>query len=247
MRFASPSHVAPALLTLVFSVAAGAAPTFTVFSFTVEPQDAPKVVEAADAFMSSETGQEFPGRLLLQQSVANGTSPATHSFVPIYRSLARQAEFVEKLQDDPAWATFQEEMARISQPVSQVIYRFEWSYGEVSDDDAVWVGHALDVSDPAAFVEAIETFTASEKGQEFPGQVHLASVVAGGTTPVSHLLVVGYASVAEMETWRDGLRGDPAWESYLETSGRASEYLGSTIATTAKTWGEASLSDLTAQ
>lgn len=247
MRLASPSRIAPVLLGLVVSVAAGAAPTFTVLSFRVDPQDASKVVEAADALMGSETGQEFPGRLLLQQSVANGASPATHSFVPIYRSLAQQAEFVEKLQADPAWATFQETMARIAQPVAEVIYRFERSEGAVVDEDRVWAVHAFDVNDPAAFLTAFDTLMASETGKAFPGQVHVASVVAGGATPVSHVVTVGYASVAEMETWVEGLEGNADWEGYVEASRRVSEYLGSTISNTAKAWGEASLSDLTAQ
>lgn len=227
--------------------AAGASPTWSQLSISASPQDAGKVVAAADALMGSAVGKTFPGRLLLQVNVADGANPATHSFVPIYKSMAERETFVQKLQADPAWASFQGALAKVSQPASSVMYTTLRSWGEASDADVVWVGHAFDVDDPAAFVKALDAFMMSETGKTFPGQVHLSSVVAAGLSPVSHTISVGHASEAEMETWNDGLRGNADWEAYLAASNPAADYLGATLQRTVKTWGEASLADLTAQ
>ena len=39
----------------------------------------------------------FPGKLLLQANVADGGNPATHTFVPIYKSAAEREKFVQSL------------------------------------------------------------------------------------------------------------------------------------------------------
>ncbi len=223
-----------------------AAPTWTLISFTAVPENAPAVVAAIDELMSSETGKTFPGRLLLQVRVADGADPATHSVVPIYKSAADREAFVEKLQADPAWGEFQERMTELAQPVATAVYRTLKSYGNVSDDDHVWHGHAFTVSDPEAFVTALDAFMGSETGKKFPGQAHLSGTVAAGLTPVTHVITVGYASEAEMETWVDGLQANADWAAYLDAAGAAADYLGANLTRDVKTWGEASLADLTA-
>jgi hypothetical protein len=85
---------------------------------------------------------------------------------------------------------------------------------------------------------------ASETGKKFPGQVHLEGVIAGGMSPVTHAIVVGYASEAEMETWGDSLRGNADWAAYLEASRASAQYLGASLIRDIKTWGPLSLEDV---
>jgi hypothetical protein len=151
---------------------------------------------------------------------------------------------VKKLQADSAWADFQATMAGISQPTGQVIYRTLKSWGEVVDTDHLWMSYAFSVSDPPALLAAVEKFMASETGKSFTGQVHLASVVAGGLSPVTHIIVVGYAGEAEMEAWVDSLAGNADWATYLEASRQSAELLGAMMIRDLKAWGAASLSDL---
>jgi hypothetical protein len=233
-----------AIGALFFSHAAAAA-TWSVISIAVEPQKTPAVVAAADALMSSKLGKEFSGRLFLQINVADGDDPATHSFVPVYNTAAERESFGAKLQADPAWATFQETMAAMSEPVSNVMYRTLQRWGEISDDDVVWRLHNFNVRDPAAFASALDTFLKSKTGKKFPGQVFLSSVVAGGISPVSHVISVGQASEAAIEEWETSLRGNADWTAYLETSQNAAEYLGNNMVRTVKTWG-APLDEVTA-
>jgi hypothetical protein len=229
---------------LAVSQAAGAA-TWSVISFSTTGLNAPQILAAADKLMSSTAGKTFPGRLYLQASVADGDNPATHAFTPIYKSAADQEAFVQKLQADPAWSEFLGTMAKLTQPVSTTLFRTVKSGGEVVDTDTVWMTHSFNVNDPATFLAAIDTFIASPTGQKFPGQVHLSAVVAGGLSPVSHVISVGYASEAEMEAWTTSLAGTADWVTYLAASQASAEYLGGSLGRTLKTWGPASLKDLT--
>ncbi len=215
--------------------------SWSMLSIEVDPDDAGKVVAAADQLMSSEVGKEFPGKVLLQASVANGADPATHVFVPIYRSAGDRETFVAKLQADDAWSEFQETLSDLGEPVSQVLFRTVKSWGDIVETDHVWMGHAFTVSDPAAFLAALDTFMASEAGKKFPGQVYLSAVVAGGISPVTHMISVGYASEAEMESWLAVRDASADWRTYLEASRDSASYRGSTLARDIKSWGPATL------
>jgi hypothetical protein len=234
-----------ALVGLLFlGQAAAAFPTWSAIAFATTPQNAPAVVAAADKFMSSAIGKEFPGRLLLQVHMADGDDPATHSFVPLYKSAADREAYVKKVMDDPAWADFEATMARVAEPASNVMFRTLKSWGEVVDSDVVWMSFAFAVEDPAGFVGAIDRFMASETGKKFPGQVHLEAVMAGGMSPVTHTVVVGYASEAEMEAWTGPLMGNADWAACLEASRPTGKFLGASLVRTVKSWGPLSLDDL---
>ena len=226
--------------------AAAASPNWTLISFATTPQNAPKVLAAADELMNSAAGKQFPGRLLLQLSVADGANPATHSFVPIYKSAADREGFVAKLQADPAWPAFQGKMASLSQPVSTVMYSTLKSWGAADDSDEVWEAHAFSVSDPAGFLAAIGALMASPTGKKFPGQVHLSAVSAGGITPVTHLISVGFQSEVEREAWNDMRNATSDWAAYIESSRKVSEFLGTSLARDIKEWGAAPLAELVA-
>jgi hypothetical protein len=232
---------------LFFSQSADASPSWVLISFTTTAQNVPELLAAADELMASEAGKDFPGRLLLQRHVADGANPATHSFVPIYKTAAQREAFAQKLQADPAWDEFMETMTKVSHPVSQVLHRTLKSWGEIVDTDQVWAGHAFDVSDPAAFLAALDKLMASETFKKFPGQVHLSSVVAGGITPVSHTISVGYASEAEMEAWAESLVGNADWRAFVDESNVSAQYLGNNLVRDVKAWGPASLDELTAR
>jgi hypothetical protein len=229
---------------LFFGQAANAFPTWASIAFTATPQDAPQVIAAADKFMNSEVGKEFPGLLLLQLFVANGSDPATHTFVPLYKSAAEREAYAQKVMGSAAWAEFQATMTEISQPVSQVMYRTLKSWGEVADTDLLWVSYAFTVENPAAFLTALQNFMASETGKKFPGQIHLEQVMAGGISNVTHTIAVGYAGQAEMETWAESLTGNADWAAYLEASRPAARMRGATMALTIKSWGPLTLGDL---
>ena len=241
------NRIGLAAIGLMFvSQGATALPTWSAISITTTPQNAPAVLAATDKLMSSPAGKEFPGRLLLQVVLADGSDPATHTFIPIYKSTADREAFVQKLQADPAWPVFQAALAKLSQPVSTVLYGTVKSWGDVNDTDAVWQGHAFTVKDPAAFLAALDKLMTSETGKKFPGQVYLSSVIAGGITPVTHLISVGFASEVEMAAWNDSLVGNADWKAYLDASRASADFLGSDLSRTLKAWGKTPMKDVTA-
>ena len=233
-----------ALALLFLSHAAAAQPTWSAISFSTTAPNVPLVVAAADALMGSAAGKTFPGKLMLQAEVADGASPATHSFIPIYKTAAERETFVQQLQADPAWNTFLTEMAKLTQPVSTTLYRTVQSWGDRADTDHVWMGYAFHVTDPAAFLAAVNKLMASPTGKKFPGQVYLSAVEAGGITPVTHLISVGFASEAEMDAWNTTRDASSDWAAYLKESRKAAEFLGANLSRDLKTWGPASLSSL---
>lgn len=229
------------LATLAFAASATAEPWWAQISFATTPSNAAKVIAAADAFMASEVGQTFPGRLLLQVNVADGSNPNTHAFVPIYNSAADREMFVQSLQGNAAWTQFQGQLEKISVPGGTVQYRNLRIWGDVNDTDDTWVTHALTVSDAGAYVAALDALMASPSGQAFPGQLYLSAVVAGGISPVTHVVSVGYDSVQEMADWTDVLEGTPDWASFQGSARVVSEHLGATLGGTVKTWGPATM------
>jgi hypothetical protein len=224
---------------------AAASSTWSLIAIATTPQNAPAVTAAADKLMSSPAGKEFPGKLLFQISLADGDNPATHSFVPIYKSTAEREAFVQKLQADPAWTQFQGTMTKVSAPVSTVLFSLMKSWGDINDTDAVWQSHAFAVKDPAAFLASLDKFMLSDTGKKFPGQVYLSEVVAGGITPMTHMISVGFASEVEMAAWRDAMVGNADWATYLDASRKSSDYLGNSLSRTLKSWGKTSMKDVT--
>ena len=235
------------IASFLFSHAAAAAPSWSAISFATTPQSAPAVVAAADKLMNSEVGKKFPGQLLLLANTVDGDNPATHSFIPVYKSAKDREEFVQRMQADRAWNEFLATLTLATEPVAQVLYRTLKSWGDVKDSDRVWMIHAFAVSDPAKFLAAIDTLMASKTGKKHPGQVHLSSVVAGGISPVTHVVSVGYSSEAEMDAWLDVRDPTSDWAAFLEASQPTGDYLGSNMSRTIKTWGSASLEELTAR
>lgn len=227
------------LMMVVTSASAGG--SWSGLSVAVPAGKTAELVAATDKLMSSEVAKQFPGRLLLQVSIADGANPSTHTFVPIYKSATSGEAWVAQLRASPAYKEFLATLAELSQGTGSARYRVLKSWGEISDGDKVWLGHAFDVKDSGAFVAAIDKFRASATGKKQPSQVHLSQVIAAGMTPMSHLVSVGYASEAEMETAQLSLTGNSDWQALLDAVNESAEQLGSSMSRTVKSWGTASM------
>ena len=59
--------------------------------------------------------------------------------------------------------------------------------------------YGLDVSDPAAFAAAMGKYWSSPTGEQNPGVAILRQVVAGGESPISHIVSVVYPSYEAMD------------------------------------------------
>jgi L-rhamnose isomerase len=63
-------------------------------------------------------------------------------------------------------------------------------------------------------------------------------------SPVTHVVSVGYASVEEMASWLTIRDASADWATYQAASRKVSQYLGGSLANTARTWGSAGMKDV---
>ena len=233
-----------ALLSPMF---ASAGPGYALTSVRVLPLDVPTVIAATDKMMASATGQKFKGRLLLLQHIADGDDPSTLSIVSIYKSAAELETYGNLMQNDPARTEYLKALVPISQLERTARTSTLKSWGDINDTDTVWNAHYFNVTDPAAFAAALDAWMNSPMGKKAPGQVHLSAMSAGGVGPVNvtHVISVGYASIAEMETYSDATRTDPDWLKLLAAIRPVSTHLGADLSRTLKQWGSASMKSLT--
>ncbi len=233
--------VSATLVATLLAAPSMAGPGYQVNSFIMSPANGPKVLAAIEKLQSAPIMEKNKGRLLFLANLADGADPSTHAFVVLFESTAEYEAFSMKLQADPAWAEFIGTLGTLGQGAGTLRIRTERSWGDISDDDVVWQNFLFQVQNPAAFLAAHERFMATKTGKNFPGQIHLTSVVAGGISPVSHGVVVGYESQAEMEAWNEANRGNPERIAFFAELNLSAEYLGSSLSRTIKAWGRASM------
>jgi hypothetical protein len=227
---------------------ARAAPGYALTTLTVLPADVPKVIAATDKMMASATGQKFQGRLLMLQHIADGSDPASISIVSIYKSAAELEVYGNLMQDDPARMEYLNTVVPIAQLQLTARTTTIRSWGDINDTDTTWVGHYLVVNDPTALLAAMDAWQNSPMGKKFPGQGHLSAITVGGAAPgtATHVVSLGYASIAEMEAYNDMTVKDADWVKFLATVGPISTHLGADLSRTLKTWGTASMKSLSA-
>ena len=236
-----------AAIAFFIAQAAAADPQLQLNGIALNPGANPAdVVAATDQLMGSAIGKQATGRLLLLASLADGDNPTTHSYAILNKSAAAGEAFSQKLYADPAWAQFQAAMAKLGTTTGSARYRTIKSWGDISDSDVVWLGVALVVKDVPAFLAARERYAASETGKKFPGQGHLSAVTAAGASPVTHVISIGYASEAEMESWGSVNRASADWQAYQTAIQSNAQVVGFTLSRVVKSWGPATMKDVAA-
>ena len=97
----------------------------------------------------------------------------------------------------------------------------------------------------AVLLSAMRSYSQSATGQAAPGQVHLSAVTAGGVGSASHIISVGWASEAEWESEVQRTAGNPQWNALIRTMRAVAEYHGATLQRDIKSWGKASVEEIT--
>jgi len=232
------------LAVFLFAAPSMARPGYQINTFITSPANTPKVLAATEKLQNAPIMKKGKGRLLLMANLADGGDPSTHAFVILFKSTAEFEKFGMKLQVDPAWIEFLGTLATLGQSAATIRIQTDRSWGDISDDDVVWQNFLFQVRNPMAVLAANERFMGTKTGKDFPGQVHLTTVVAGGISPVSHGIVVGYESQAEMEKWNDSNATNPEWIAYLAELSLSSDFLGANLSRTIKAWGPASMKSI---
>ena len=224
-----------------------AGPGWEVTSFATTPRDAPRLMAAVNDWMAGP-GKTYPGRVILQSHEADGGDPATHSIIVAFDSVAAHEAFGQQVQTDEAmqlkWMDLLDVFTASATQHQTIRGSFVKSWGEVNDTDSVWVVHYLTASDAAAVVAAMERWMNSPTGKQAPTQVHLSSIVAGGIGSPSHVVSVGYASQAEMESWGATLTGNADFSRFMDEIGEVSDYHGANLMVSMASWGGMPLAEV---
>lgn len=196
-----------------------AAPSFKIYEVAVPNSKQVAVLEATDTFMKSKKGKSYKGGLHVNTILANGISPATHTFVLLMDSMAAIEEWENSLVGDPDIATFWAALEASSTPVSQYMGSMIKTWGDISNEDRVWQVTRFHSTDPVKLVGAMDTLIAAT-GDNYPGQTAVHALPIGNRNGANnafstHMLVNGYKSVAEMEEWMNYLNTQPAWANFL--------------------------------
>ena len=222
------------ILILIMALGAyfvSAGQVWTQFDFQVDsPEAQAKIIAASNELMSTNFAKEnLKGSVHLDVYISNGSSPATHSFAVLQPSMAAHQEWMMALQNNPEGQKFFRALNENSTPVNERINSFIGSYGTASNNDNVWLIHQLSI-DPADTQRLIKAFEQVDKDIEgqFPGQFGL-SAVAFGQDDVTHLLSVGYESVAEMESWEDQVATNEGTQKFLKTMSKFAEWKGNDL------------------
>ena len=194
-----------------------AAPTVVVYEWAVEAGKAGDFAAALDTLQKSKIAQDRTAQLHLESIGFNGVNPATHRVVVLYPSIAEMEKWNRKFVGSDAGTAFVESISDIASPVGQYMEQPLKSWGTVSNEDKVFDVVRLRVTDAAATLAGLDALMSAPEAKEFPGQLWLVQVVRGNAAPdgrVTHQIVVGYESLAEMEAWQDYMLTTNAWKTW---------------------------------
>jgi hypothetical protein len=229
-------------LVSCFVMQASAGPGYEVTSFAVDSMQEPVVVEALKEYAESNTGEDYNGTIILQRHDNDGANPATHSIVALYPSMAVSEAYGKMIQGDKAALGAWMKMVGKISAVSTMTYTSRFarigSWGTMDDKDSVWLSYSITAKDAASVYRAIDGWMKSDMGKQFPGQLHLAGVVAAGIGGGTHTVVVGYESMAEMESWAAKASSSAGFLQLLHTLSVVSEIHGINLATDIARFGK---------
>jgi hypothetical protein len=218
---------------MLTSTTAIAGQNWQTFTFSTTPANQAKVLAALDKLMTANgTGDQ--GSAALMANVAGGDN--SNTFISSFDTRAAREAWSQSLNPSPAWTEFTKTTDGLIERGSTSRMDIVKSWGEQNPKDVFWEIYAFTVTDADDFSEAIDNLLASGTGKKFPGQVHLSAVAAAGMSQSTHLISVGFESVAVAEAWDDTLSASKDWASYLKASGEVSTSGGAYMIRTIKAW-----------
>lgn len=142
------------------------------------------------------------------------------------------------------WVVFLGKMMPVAQIVGTSRSAHVTSWGDVDDDDTVWLVYSFTANDAASLYRALDAYMKSGMGKKFPGQAHLFATIAGGANAPRHFIALGYESQAELESWNEMSFGTADLRALLSTLQAVSDYHGASLAITDAAWGKSTKSVL---
>ena len=208
-----------ASIALLGSTIAQASETALVYEWAVQPGQANTYAAAVETLQKSKLAGDRTAQLQLQSVSFDGANPTTHRVVVLYPSLAESETWNTKFNGSKEQTAFQNSINEVATSVSQYMAKPLMSWGEVSNNDTVFDLVRVRVTNPQAIAAGLDSLMKSGDAKGFPGQIWLVEIRRGQASPdgrVTHEIVVGYESMAEMEKWLDYIYQTKAWANWVE-------------------------------
>jgi hypothetical protein len=214
------------------------------YQWSVAPAQEKRFVSAVTEFMSSETFESFPGKILFNASIVNGSSPATHSFAVIYPNVAAMEANNTRLVGNQDWNRFRAALDSAGDSVGETLYTHVAGFGPQDDDQRSWVGQVLQVRNPANYMRDLSNMMKTDTMQAVPGSIDIWQVVAGGTPGATHVAVFGYKSFTAGTDFLTSSSQNPEFVSDMMALGKSRSVLGSLWTQTVAEFGPMSMNDI---
>jgi len=108
-------------------------------------------------------------------------------------------------------------MSANSEPINNSAMATLMGWGTVSNNDTVWEAIRVNVTNPGGVFAAFNTLMDSKSAEALPGEVWLSAIHYGNAADgdvLTHVIPVGYQSMAEMQAWNDQIRKTQAWADF---------------------------------
>jgi hypothetical protein len=185
---------------------AKAGPIEAVYGLQVS--DPAAMVSALDTLFQADAMKG--NKATLWTAVFAGTRPATHVVVATFDSWQAMDEANGRRLNSDAWRQFTKTASTISERKATVLLSQLGAWGEGGDKHGAGAAFNMTVSDPARYAAALEKLT---KGYGPKGMTRLMAVRAGGEG-VTHIVLVTAPTMAELNTYLDGLFASDAYKTF---------------------------------
>jgi hypothetical protein len=221
------------LSTVATAVAFGgglakAGPIEAVYGLQVS--DPAAMVSALDTLFQADAMKG--NQVTLWTAVFAGTRPATHVVTATFDSYQAMDEANGRRLNSDAWRQFTKTAAGISERKATLLLTQVGAWGEGGDKHGAGAAFNMTVSDPARYAAALGKLA---KGYDAKAMTRLMAVRAGGEG-VTHIVLVSAPTMAELNTYLDGLFASEAYKTFTGEVGDIRKLQTVNMYQRVKTW-----------
>jgi hypothetical protein len=185
---------------------AKAGPIEAVYGLQVSDPGA--LVRALDTLFQDESMKG--NRATLWAAAFTGTRPATHVVTATFDSYEAMDEANGRRLNGDAWQQYMKTAAGISERKASLLLSQVGAWGEGGSQDGAGAAFNMTISDPARYAAALEKMVKSYGAK---GMTRLMTVRAGGEG-VTHIVLVTAPTMAELNTYLEGLFASDAFKTF---------------------------------
>jgi hypothetical protein len=198
--------------------------------YGLQVSDAGALVGALDTLFQADAMKG--NQATLWASVFTGTRPSTHVVTATFDSYQAMDEAIGRRLNSDAWRQYMKTATSISELKGSLLLSQVGSWGEGGNQHAAGAAFNLTISDPARYAAAFEKLVKSYGAK---GMTRLMAVRAGGEG-VTHIILVTAPTMAELNTYLDGLYASDAFRTFTAEVGDIRKLQTVNMYRRVKTW-----------